>query len=272
MRVTAVVRQPPRELLCGTDTLTGDLADADWASDTRKMWRWDDVVHLAGPVAGTSCGFEEESQVARAHVGIALSLSRAIPEGWSGRLIHASSMTVYGAALNLPVLEQQPLRPRFLYALGKMLAEDVWRSTGLSDYWLLRLPGLFSAERRSGALYHFVRAGLEGRPIRLTATEPTPWDILHVDDAAGAVVRSLGCAVPFQGAMNLSHGEVVKLERVAQRIAQLTTRQDVINEAGVEHPPFQLDIGIARERIGWEPCSLDQRLEELVRDVSVSRG
>ena len=181
-------------------------------------------------------------------------------------------MTVYGAAAELPVRESQALAPGFPYALGKVLVEDVWRSAGLPDYWLLRLPGLFSARRQSGALYHFVRAALDGQPIKLSAPQPTLWDILHVDDAADAIVRALACPEPFQGAMNVSHGEVVELEQVARRIAELTTQVEVINETRVVHPPFQLDIGLAKARLGWPPCALDQRLSELVRDLRAARG
>ena len=106
----------------------------------------------------------------------------------------------------------------------------------------------------------------------MTATEPTLWDILHVEDAAEAITRALDCPQPFQGAMNVSYGEVVELEAIAHRIARLTRGVDVINETRVKHPPFQLDIARARSRFTWPPCSLDQRLEELVRTLEAERG
>lgn len=270
--VTALDRQAGHTYPDGVESLQGDLSRPGWAQEMRSIWRWDDVIHLAGPVAKGAASFAEEAQVARAHVRLALALWQALPMGWSGRLIHTSSMVVYGAAPSLPVLETQELKPRFAYALGKALAEDVWRAAALPDTWLLRLPGLFSASRRWGALFHFIGAGLEGRAIRLTAAEPTLWDILHVDDAADAVARALDCPQPFQGAMNVSYGEVVELETIARRIAGLTRAVDVINETGVRHPPFQLDIALARSRFAWPPCSLEQRLAELVRAVEAERG
>lgn len=256
----------------GVDVLVEDMTDPEWPERMRSAWRWDDVVHLAGPVATTSHDVGEDLQVARAHVRVALALSRALPDAWSGRLIHTSSMVVYGQAPRLPVHESQPLTPRFTYALGKVLAEDVWRSTALPDLWLLRLPGLFAPSRQWGALFHFIRAGLEGRPIRLTAAEPTLWDILHVDDAAEGIVRALDCPSPFRGAMNVSYGEVVELAAIARRISALTRQVEVINETGVVHPPFQLDITEARERLAWPPRSLQERLEELVHTFEDKRG
>jgi nucleoside-diphosphate-sugar epimerase len=268
MRVTAQVRSPgvapAGAALVGADVRLGDMTDPGWGEATRRDWRWDDVVHLAGPVSGGVGSMADEARVARAHAQIALALSGAIPPGWGGRLIHASSMTVYGAAPTLPVKETQPLAPAFLYALGKVLAEDVWNASGVSDMWMLRLPGLFALERRSGALYHFIKAALEGRPIILSAREPTLWDILHVDDAVEAIVRALESPEPFHGAVNVSYGEVVNLGRIAERIAQLTTQVRVVNATHVQHPDFQLDIAYAKARLGWPPRSLDSRLEELI--------
>jgi nucleoside-diphosphate-sugar epimerase len=236
----------------------------EWRETARAQWRWDDVVHLAGPVSGSAACNAEELRVARAHARIVQLLSGALPSGWGGRLIHASSMTVYGAAPALPVSELQPLAPAFPYALGKVLAEDVWSASALADVWLLRLPGLFAAERRSGALYHFIRAGLEGRPITLSAREPTLWDLLHADDAVEAIVRALASPEPFRGAMNVSYGEIVSLERVARLVAALTTGTGIVNETAVVHPDFQLDITRARQHLGWPPCSLASRIEELI--------
>lgn len=268
VRVTAQVRRAEQVAWEGVESSCGDLTDPEWAEVTRREWRWDDVVHLAGTVPGAARRFAEDAHAARAHVQLALGLARAIPGSWAGRLVHASSMTVYGAAPSLPVNERQPLAPTFLYAFAKVLSEDVWRASPHADCCLLRLPGLFSAARPSGALFHFTRAALAGRPIEITAAEPTLWDVLHVDDAAEAIVRVLGSVLPLKGPMNVSYGDVVQLDRVARLISELTTGVDVVNHLGIAHPPFQLDISLAKERIAWPPCSLEQRIQELVSEMS----
>jgi nucleoside-diphosphate-sugar epimerase len=180
-------------------------------------------------------------------------------------------MTVYGASQALPVNEREPLAPTFPYALGKVLAEDVLNASALPDLWILRLPGLFAAERQSGALYHFIRAGLERRPIALSAREPTPWDLLHVDDAVEAIVRALASPEPFRGSMNVSYGERVNIERIARGVSALTTGVDIVNETSVVHPEFQLDITRARQRLGWPPCSLESRIEQMISRMRQER-
>ncbi|MEO8180409.1 MAG: NAD(P)-dependent oxidoreductase [Deltaproteobacteria bacterium] len=265
-QVTAHVRAPAQSF-AGAEVSAGDLTAPDWRESARRVWRWDDVVHLAGPVSGAAGGFVSQAQTARAHVQLALAVAGALPKDWSGRVVHASSMTVYGAAPSLPVQESQELLPRFPYALGKVLAEDVWRAAARPDVWLLRLPGLFSAQRQSGALFHFVRAGLSGRPLHIQAPEPTLWDLLHVDDAAEAVARALASERSFSGAMNVSYGEVVDLQRVARRVIELTQPVELVNDTPLVHPPFQLDIRLARDRLDWPPLTLDERLRQFVAEL-----
>lgn len=269
--VTALVRARQQEALLtalgASEIVVGDLGDAHWAAGHCEPWRWDDIVHLAGTVPGRPVGAVAEAEAARTHEQFSRNLERAIPRSWPGRLIVSSSMTVYGVPESIPVSERAPLRPRFAYALGKLRSEEIWRASDVSDYWLLRLPGLFSSDRRSGALYHFVVAGLAGKPIELTASRPTPWEVLHVQDAVEAIVRVLRVVQPQRGAMNLGYGENVELESVARQISSLTTGAAVANCTGVSHPPFQLDISCSRQVLNWPPCSLATRLAELVEEL-----
>jgi nucleoside-diphosphate-sugar epimerase len=256
------------ESWAGLDVMQGDLRDPAAAEALRRGWRWQQVVHLAGSVTPAAKDFASEADAARAHLQLALAVSRALPVGFAGRVVHASSMSVYGSAPELPVPEHQRLTPRFLYAVGKVIAEDVWSASSCEDCWCLRLPGLFSAERKSGALFHFTRAALLGQPIQISAAEPTLWDVLHVDDAVEAIVRALASRVRLKGPINVSYGEVVDLMKMARLVARLTTGVDVINLTGVTHPPFQLDIGLARQLIAWPPCNLETRITELVHELA----
>ena len=267
-KVSVQVRRPEAVTWAGVEVLDGDLREAGWSELMRNHWHWDAVVHLAGSVPTAAQDFAGEAEAARTHVQCALALSAALPDNFRGRVVHASSMSVYGAAPELPVSEVQPLRPRFQYAFGKVLCEDIWRASSCIDSWWLRLPGLFSAERKSGALYHFTRAALEQRPIVISAAEPTLWDVLHVDDAVEAIVRALASPARLKGPLNVSYGEVVDLESMARLISRLTTGVEVINQTGVVHPAFQLDIRLVRELLDWPPCTLDVRIAELVRDLA----
>jgi len=227
----------------------------------------DAIVHLAGQVPqGEMVWGPESASLVRGHVRLALTLREAFSD-WRGRVVHASSMTVYGMPAGLPLVESAERNPMHPYGLGKLLCEDVLLAWAEADVWALRLPGLFSKSRRGGGLFHFMRAASAGEPIRVTAPHPTPWDVLHVDDAALAVERALASADEGPGAVNVSYGEPVDLLSVAERIAAIAqSSAPIVNSDQVEHPPFQMDLSAARRLLAWPPASLGKRLEQLYRD------
>ena len=251
----------PTQFTSDVAYVRGDLVDPDEAERVLAPWRWDAVVNLAGPVTGGAEDWATGVTVTHAHLMIALNLRRFATA--QTRIVHTSSMTVYGDPQATPIIEDHPRAPRHLYGLAKARAEDVWLSAPDLDAWVLRLPGLFSERRRSGALFQFCRAARHGEPVRVTATAPVPWDLLHVDDAADAIVRAVSAARPG-GAINVSYGDPVELVAVARWIAELAgTGSAVEAPREVVHPVVQLDVQRARERLGWQPPRLHDRLAAL---------
>jgi UDP-glucose 4-epimerase len=176
-------------------------------------------------------------------------------------------MTVYGFPKRLPVNESHPRKPINVYGAAKVLAEDIVfaaAQTSHLDYWVLRLPGLFSESRRNGALFHFMCAAAEGRPLVVSATQAIPWDILHVEDAVEAITRALVADDRSPGAINIGYGSPVELVAIAEQIAGLAgTGAPADNIGGVQHPTFQMDIGKARSLLDWPPTTLQARIESV---------
>jgi nucleoside-diphosphate-sugar epimerase len=233
-----------------------DLADPVQASRVLSQWRGDAIVNLAGPVPKRVEPWDEGARTLTAHARIAMNIARAL-SGRVCRVVHVSSATVYGTPETLPVAETHPRNPIAPYAVGKVLAEDALSC--LEDVWLLRVGGLYSNERQEGGLYHFLRAAKEGRKIQITATNPVVWEVLHVDDAAEAIVRAL--EIRGGGPVNVSTGEPIDLVGIAKRIGA-RYGAEVEDVARVVHPVFRADTSKLERCFGWAPASLDERLDQ----------
>jgi len=265
--VTALARNlADADLPAGVERLAADLTSAESARAALTPWRWDAVVNLAGPVSKAAERFDEGTVTATSHVRIALHLLRALPAGFAGRVVHTSSMTVYGLPAHLPVAEDAPRKPIHLYGLGKSLADEIFlASDDALDVWVLRLPGLFAPWRKGGALFHFAKAARNGDLLRVTATDPIAWDVLDVRDAVEAITRALAAKTRRPGAVNISYGEPVEIVAMARRLAAMGARgSDVLPPPGVTHPVFQLDIARARALLDWPSATLDARLADLL--------
>ena len=240
--------------------LRADLADAGDAERALADWRWDACVHLAAPVTGGGEDLATGMTAALAHARIALHVRRFA----RGRVVHASSMVVYGLPRTLPVGEDHARAPLHLYGLGKVLAEDVLLADPALAVTVVRFGGLFAEDRRGGALFHFCRAARQGAPLRVTTATPTPWELLHVDDAAEGLARAATLPDVPRGAINLGYGEPIELVAMARRIAALGGRGSSVEAVpDVTHPVFQLDIARARRHLGWDPPALETRLAAL---------
>jgi len=185
-------------------------------------------------------------------------------------------MNVYGFPEYLPVDEAHPCRPIDVYGVAKGLTEEIVTARKQQDNldcWVLRMPGLFSETRQSGALYNFVQAAVREQPLLISASQPTPWDVLHVTDAAEAIVRVLRSDSHGPGAINVSYGEPVELETIARLIIEITkSRAEVQNPSDIRHPVFQMDISRARQLLNWPPCTLRQRLEQFWGNIASENG
>jgi nucleoside-diphosphate-sugar epimerase len=241
--------------------LRGDLADPAVAAALLAPWRWDVVIDLAGPVTSGAEDLPTGIQVVADRTNIALNIRRY---AGAARIVHASSMTVYGNPERVDVEEDHPRRPLHLYGLAKRVAEDVYLAANNLDAWVLRLPGLFSERRRNGALFHFCRAARAREPLLVQATTPVAWNVLHVEDAAEVLVRAVSAPGHAAGALNISYDEPIDLVSVAKLIADITkTGAPVQNTTGVEHPRFRLVATKAAHVLHWQPPSLRERLEAL---------
>ena len=100
-----------------------------------------------------------------------LTILKAALDAGVGRVVHASSSSVYGGAATLPTTESEPLNPRSPYAVTKVAAEHYCRVFtelyGLETV-ALRYFNVYGARQRPDATYAaviplFVDALLRGR-------------------------------------------------------------------------------------------------------------
>jgi nucleoside-diphosphate-sugar epimerase len=262
-RVTALSRLPVANE--EVPRIAVDLTDAEATRTALTPFSWDAVVHAAGPAPKAEQTWADSVDTINAHVRMALHLTAAVPATWEGRFVHVSGMIVYGIPSRLPVKEDDPRRPIHAYGLAKSLADDVVLGSRLRDRWVLRLGGLFSESRRSGALFAFARAASHGKPLSVTTSaRPVPWEILHVDDAAASVLSALSSPALDPGAVNVGYGEPIQLRAIAERIARKGGKGSSVVAEGPESPVFELDITKLRDLFAWPPATLEARLDRLL--------
>ncbi len=196
------------------------------------------------------------------------------------RLVYASSSSVYGDEVTLPMREDALLQPVSPYGVTKLAAEHLCHlyfvNYGVPAVSLRYFTVYGPRQRPDMAFNRFIRAAYEGRPISLYGDGEQTRDFTYVADAVAATVAAGDRGRP--GAVyNIGGGSRVSMNAVLELIEKLTGRTlDVRREAaqkGDMRDTFA-DTSRARADLGFEPRhSLEEGLaaecEWMARQLAV---
>lgn len=164
----------------GVEPVCADLAEGCPAALLAGV---DVVVHTAGAMSNDPAALARDTIMAtRALIAAAEACPRP------PRVVLASSIAVYDARAGFKVTEQTPLEPdparREPYVAAK-LAQEVALCQSRLSCWRLRLGALYDSRRRWNA-----HIGLAFGPVLISLARRGALPLLHVQDAAAAVLRA----------------------------------------------------------------------------------
>jgi CDP-glucose 4,6-dehydratase len=196
---------------------------------------------------------------------------RVLAAAGDARVVFASTDQVYGPAPPLPCPETAPLAPEGPYPASKAAADIVARGFG-GDVVVARLANVYGpGDRHATRLVPgVVTAVLEGRRPVIRGDGSAARDLLHVEDAAAALV-ALAERGEAGEAYNVASGEAHSVREVVDAVLR-AAGSDLEPEVEGGAPPGEggrraLDIGKVAAAVGWRPSiALDDGLRRTVEE------
>jgi GDP-4-dehydro-6-deoxy-D-mannose reductase len=241
----------------------------------------DAVVHLAAVASGGDARRDpvEAWQVnAVGTARLAEELGRVRAGGESDPLLLvASTAEVYGAGVERPRREPDPVVPCSPYAVSKLGGEsaalEVHRRTGLQVVVARAFPHTGRGQDERFVVPAFARRLIEAKrtgrgEITVGNLDPIR-EFLHVADVVEAYVRLLKCGVPGE-IFNVAGGEAISLRALFDRLVRIVghAAEPVPDPALMRPADIPHLVGDAtklRDLTGWSPAySLDDTLTEVV--------
>ena len=215
----------------------------------------DVVLHLAAWIPRVASAFDPE--LIAANIGLPAQLLMRYPRS---RHILASSVSVYGVPVSLPISVTSPTRPCTPYGWSKLAAENLFRTA--DHHAILRLSSIVGRGMRAGSFIPAAVAGARAGCIQLRGDGARTQDYIDVRDAAAMCLRAASRHDNFV-TLGVS-GRTYNNREVAQELAAMTG-------AGIEcfghddSPSFAYDLADAVE-LG--PCTFPLRdtLQDMVRE------
>ncbi len=184
---------------------------------------FDCIFHIAGQSSG-EVSFDNPVLDMQANVQSTLVLLQYAHKVNCKKVVFASSMSVYGDPLELPVTELSQTKPKSFYAVGKLASEHylrIYKSLGIESV-SLRLfnvygPGQNMANLRQGMASIFLAQSIQSNKIVVKGNVQRFRDFVHIDDVVEVFWRSFANDIE-SGIYNVSAGKKITVQNILDLI------------------------------------------------------
>jgi nucleoside-diphosphate-sugar epimerase len=209
----------------------------------RKSWGRDFAVYTVNNIEATQVLLEAASSAA------------PILE----RLVYASSSSVYGDNVAIPMREDARPQPVSPYGVSKLAAEQLCYlyhvNYGVPTVSLRYFTVYGPRQRPDMGFHRFLRATMKGEPIALFGDGEQTRDFTFVHDAVAATIAAGTRGVPGR-VYNIGGGSRVSINEVLQMIGRVVGRAPVVATDPAQKGDMRhtfADTSLARVDLGFEP-------------------
>lgn len=249
----------------------GDIRDANLLSQVITS-DVDQVVHLAA-LAGVRASIDQPAEYIDVNVRGSVQILEACRKSGVGRLVLASSSSVYGAGAPTPFREDLPPGlPLSPYAASKRSMEvmsQTWHQLyGLSIVNLRFFTVYGPGQRPDLAIHKFTHLIHQGRPLPFFGDGSSQRDYTHVAD----IVRGIGAAMDWVGqghrwgVFNLAGGQTISLRDLVILLEHALGKKAMLQQLPNQSGDMDLtwaDLSLAKEHL---KVSATIPFEEGIRD------
>ncbi|MEO5898099.1 MAG: NAD-dependent epimerase/dehydratase family protein [Vicinamibacterales bacterium] len=193
------------------------------------------------------------------------------------RFVYASSSSLYGDNVSIPMRETALPQPVSPYGVTKLAAEQLcylyFVNHGVPTAALRYFTVYGPRQRPDMAFHRFIRASLDGQPITLYGDGEQTRDFTYVADAVAATIAAGVRGVPGR-AYNVGGGSRVSMNDVIDIIGRVAGKPLDVRREPAQKGDMRdtyADTSLARADLGFAPSvSLEQGIEAEYRWLSAT--
>jgi len=216
------------------------------------------VFHLAAQVSVKNSMNSPRSDL---HTNIDGSVNLFQLSGQNGvkKIIYTSSAAVYGFPLQLPISENDPIKPLSAYGISKYAAEmylQLISSTYGMDHTIFRFANVYgsgqSTEQEGGVVAIFADKLYNSHPIEVFGDGEQTRDFIFVNDVVTACLKSIDYG--NNEIFNISTGQANSVNQVHQSITRILGKEGVIKYLPARPGDIRhsvLNPEKANDMLGW---------------------
>ena len=244
----------------GIPVVKADLRDVHALYGTLAAHRCTAIIHC-GAISGPMLTKNNPEYLMQTNVTGTLNILEATRRLGLRRLVHCSSLMVYGGNDGSVLHEDSPLLASDTYGASKVAAEALVRAYATEhgvDAVMGRLAWVYGPRRQTACgIRGMIEDAMAGRVTHFASGRSAMRQYVHVDDVAAALIALLQAPALPRRAYNVAGGDYRPFPAVADLVRELFPTADItIGDApDPEDPPMgPLAIDAIRQDIGWAPA------------------
>lgn len=252
------------------EIVKGDVRDE---ALVKKVVKGVDLVFHLAALTSVPLSFEKPKLCEEVNVQGSFNVIDAAIEEEVEKFVFSSSSAVYGDTQNLPVSEEEPLKPLSPYASSKLAVERYLETQkNRIKSVSLRLFNLYGLRQDPNSEYaavipRFIEKIKRDEGIVIYGDGEQTRDFLYIKDGVEAFWLAATSEIPSGTVINIGSGERVSINQLAEILKKISGKDFEINYASqrpgdIKHS--QADIKRAQELLGFQP---KWNLEEGLREV-----
>ena len=238
-----------------------------------NLRQWDIVIHLAA-IPRVAKSIEEPLETNRANIDGTLKMLELSRRAGVKQFIYASSSSVYGMPIGLPMKEDMPCKPKSPYGLQKLAAEEYCRL-----FWeihkfptvALRFFNVYGKRMDMDSDYStvigkFITQKKRGNPFTIYGDGNQTRDFTNVQDVVRAIMLCIGNQQVSGEAINIGAGHNISVNQIADLIDKDWRKEYIVPNPRPNEPHDTLaDISKAEKLLSWKPFI--ELNEETIKEI-----
>lgn len=237
--------------------------------------RFNAIFHIAGQSSG-EISFDDPVYDLKSNTQSTLQLIKLALKIECKKFIYASTMSVYGDKPKRPISEKDNVKPKSLYAVGKLASENymrIFQKYGLQTT-ALRLFNVYGEGQnlinlRQGMVSIYLAQALKNKHILVKGSPDRYRDLVYIKDVVDAFKYVYNRIGNSNKIYNVSTGKKTTVDSLIKKIINILN-EDISVEYHGSTPGDQFgvygDFSKIKNELGWSPkVNLDEGLERMIK-------
>jgi UDP-glucose 4-epimerase len=267
-----------------------DIRDREAILNTFRDEKADTCIHLAAKIS-VADSIRKPEETMDINVKGTLNVLEACHDSGINSFVFASSAAVYGDVKELPISENQSLRPLSPYGTSKMLAEQHVLSykqlKKIKNTISLRIFNVYGSGQASEAdvITKFAKRLSIGQPPVIYGDGMQTRDFISVDDVVDAIILSISCMEDVENEVttspsvfNVGTGTPTSINQIARKMIEIfgLDLQPVYEdgkeeERGILHS--YADITLAKKKLHFvAKKGIERGLREIIEPIILRKN